>query len=63
MEENDISDVLSECSEISYFSDSDLDFDLESVNFDLSNGSPIDATNFNLVHYNNDAQLQLNATH
>ena len=52
MEENDISDVLSECSEISYISDSDLDYDLESVNFDLSNGSPIDATNFNLVHYN-----------
>ena len=52
MEENDVSDVLSECSEISYISDSDLDYDLESVNFDLSNGSPIDAKNFNLVHYN-----------
>ena len=52
MDDDNFSDVLSECSEISYFSDSDLDFDLESVNFDLSNGSPIDANNFNVVHFN-----------
>ena len=54
MDDNNISDVLSECSDISYFSDYDLDFDLESdsINFDLSNGSPIDTTNFNIIHYN-----------
>ena len=54
MDDNNISDVLSECSDISYFSDYGLDLDLESdlINFDLSNGSPIDTTNFNIIHYN-----------
>ena len=50
--ENDVSDLLSECSDISYIFDSDFDLELESVNFDLSNGSPIDTSNFKIVHYN-----------
>ena len=49
--DNDI-DLLSECSDISYVSDSDLDLELDSVNFDLSNGSPIDVNNFKIVHFN-----------
>ena len=47
-----MSDLLSECSDISYISDSDLDYVSDSVNFDLSNGSPINITNFKIVHYN-----------
>ena len=31
---------------------SDFDDECQSVNFDLSNGSPIDVNNFNIVHYN-----------
>ena len=46
------SDLLSECSDISYMSDLDLDFDLDSFNYDLSNGSPIETNNFKIVHYN-----------
>ena len=49
--DNDI-DLLSECSDISYVSDSDLDLELDSINFDLSNGSPIDVNNFKIVHFN-----------
>ena len=50
--EDDVSDLLSECSDISYIFDSQLDLDMDSVNFDLSNGSPIDTDNFKIVHYN-----------
>ena len=50
--ETDVSDLLSECSDISYLSDFDLDFEQDSVNFDLSNGSPIDTANFKIVHFN-----------
>ena len=59
MADDDISDVLSECSDISYFSDYDLDLEQESqsINFDLSNGSPLDSKNFNVVHFNIDSIL------
>ena len=59
MADDDISDVLSECSDISYFSDYDLDLEQESqsINFDLSNGSPFDSKNFNVVHFNIDSIL------
>ena len=59
MADDDISDVLSECSDISYFSDYDLDLEQESqsINFDLSNGSPVDSKNFNVVHFNIDSIL------
>ena len=50
--EDDVSDLLSECSDISYIFYSQLDLDMDSVNFDLSNGSPIDTNNFKIVHYN-----------
>ena len=45
-----LSDISSECSDISYISDFDLV--CQSVNYNLCNGSPIDTENFNLVHYN-----------
>ena len=59
MADDDISDVLSECSDISYFSDYDLDLEQESqsINFDLSNGSPLETNNFNVVHFNIDSIL------
>ena len=49
---NDIafSDVSSNVSDLSYISD--LDFDIQSYNYDLSNGSPVDINNFNIVHFN-----------
>ena len=50
MNDDSFSDVTSNISDISYLSD--LDDDCQSFNFDLSNGSPIDITNFNIVHYN-----------
>ena len=45
-----LSDCSSICSDCSY--QSDLDTDCKSRNFDLSNGSPINNENFNIVHYN-----------
>ena len=45
-----MSDLLSECSDISYLSD--LDFEWNSINFDYSNGSPLDKENFKVIHYN-----------
>ena len=59
MADDDISDVLSECSDISYLSDYDDDLEQESqsINFDLSNGSPVDSTNFSVVHFNIDSIL------
>ena len=50
--DNDVSDLLSECSDISYMSEIGLDFEIDSVNYDLSNGSPIETNNFEIVHYN-----------
>ena len=47
MTDSDLSDI----SDISYISDLD-EYECQSLNFDLSNGSPIDANNFNVVHYN-----------
>ena len=44
------SDLLSECSDTSNFSD--FIEDVSSVNFDISNGSPFDINNFKVVHYN-----------
>ena len=48
--DDSMSDCSSECSEASYMSD--LDDHSKSINFDFSNGSPIDKNNFNVVHYN-----------
>ena len=48
--DSDISDLCSECSETSYMSD--IEEDINSINFDISNGSPIDINNFKVVHYN-----------
>ena len=50
MADSDISDHLSECSETSYMSD--IEEDINSINFDISNGSPIDINNFKVVHFN-----------
>ena len=48
--DSDISDLCSECSEISYISD--IEEDIRSINFDISNGSPININNFKVAHYN-----------
>ena len=45
-----MSDLSSNISDISYLSD--LDDEPQSINYDLSNGSPINIDNFNIVHYN-----------
>ena len=50
IDESDFSDLLSECSDTSNFSD--FIEDVSSVNFDISNGSPFDINNFKVVHYN-----------
>ena len=50
MTDCDWSDLGSDVSDISYLSD--LDQECQSYNYDLSNGSPIDVNNFNIVHYN-----------
>ena len=50
MNDESLSDVTSNISDMSYLSE--LDDDCQSYNFDISNGSPIDVTNFNIVHYN-----------
>ena len=44
---SDVSSVISDCSYISEF-----DNECQSINFDLSDGSPIDVNNFNIAHYN-----------
>ena len=49
MNDDIFSDVSSNCSDLSYQSDIDQ---CQSVQVDLSNGSPIDVNNFNIVHYN-----------
>ena len=50
MDDESLSDVCSNLSEMSYWSD--FDDECQSLNFDLSNGSPISLNNFNIVHYN-----------
>ena len=50
MADGDMSDVLSECSDTSCFSDFDTKF--QSLNIDISNGPPINIDNFKIVHYN-----------
>ena len=50
MNDESLSDISSECSDLSYISD--LDLVCQSVNYNMCNGSPIDTENFNLVHYN-----------
>ena len=45
-----LSDCSSECSDTNHISD--FEDQCKSLNFDLSNGSPIDINNFNIVHYN-----------
>ena len=50
MNDDSLSDLSSNISDISYLSD--LDDEPQSQNFDLSNGSPINVGNFNIVHYN-----------
>ena len=49
--DDSFSDVCSNLSDTSYLSDIDID-DCQSINFDLSNGSPINVNNFNIVHFN-----------
>ena len=50
MNDESLSDISSECSDLSYISD--LEDECQSVNYNLCNGSPIDTNNFNIVHYN-----------
>ena len=48
--DGNLSDCSSECSDIGY--QSDFEDICKSVNFDLSNGAPIDKENFKIVHFN-----------
>ena len=50
MNDDSFSDFSSVCSDQSYISD--LEDECKSFNYDLSNGSPIDINNFNIVHFN-----------
>ena len=50
MNDEYLSDISSVVSDLSYISD--LEDECESVNYNLSNGSPIDINNFNIVHFN-----------
>ena len=50
MYDNDFSDVCSVISDCSYISE--FDNECQSINFDLSDGSPIDVNYFNIAHYN-----------
>ena len=45
-----MSDLLSECSDLSDISD--FDEECSSLNFDISNGPPININNLIIVHYN-----------
>ena len=45
-----LSDCSSECSDLGY--QSDIEDQCKSVNFDISNGAPIDIENFKIVHFN-----------
>ena len=50
IDDESLSDISSECSDLSLLSD--LDLECQSVNYNLCNGSPIETNNFNLAHYN-----------
>ena len=50
MNDECLSDVCSNISDLSYLSD--LEDECQSLNFDLSYGSPININNFNIAHYN-----------
>ena len=50
MADVEMSDVLSECSDVGFMSDFEDDF--QSLNIDLSNGSPINVDNFKIIHFN-----------
>ena len=50
MTDESFSDCSSECSDCSY--QSEFIDQSRSYNYDLSNGSPVDPENFNIVHYN-----------
>ena len=54
-----MSDCSSQCSDSSHLSD--LDDQCKSLNFDISNGSPIDPENFNVVHNDINSILARNA--
>ena len=45
--DSDMTDLLSECSDTSYMSD--LEDEFNSLNIDISNGPPIDIDNFIIV--------------
>ena len=49
MTDGDMSDIGSDVSDLSYISD--LDDEHQSVNYDLSNGSPINSNNFYSLQY------------
>ena len=50
MDDLDYSDVCSDISDLSFISE--FEYDCQSINFDLSDGSPINTNNFNIAHYN-----------
>ena len=50
MTDNDVSDLFSDVSDMSYTSD--LDLPCNSISYDISNGSPIDTNKFIILHYN-----------
>ena len=50
MDDIDYSDVCSDISDVSFLSE--FENDCQSINFDLSDGSPINMNNFNIAHYN-----------
>ena len=50
MADCDMSDLNSECSDTSYVSD--LEDEFNSLNIDISNGPPINIDNLIIVHYN-----------
>ena len=50
MTDNDVSDLFSDVSDMSYTSD--LDLPCNSISYDISNGSPIDTNKFIMLHYN-----------
>ena len=55
MTEEDVSDVLSDVSDISYTSD--LDTEPQSIHIDISDGSPLNSDDFIVVQYNVDSIL------
>ena len=52
MTDDDLSDLLSDVSDISYMSDLDDSSLPQSINVDLSNGSPLNNSDFTILEYN-----------